>query len=558
MENDQEGTTPGSQLPTSELDTPDCGGPSSVDSKLQTNSTQELIHDTITEYAAENLGFRLTSLGYDDSLFDLGIDSMGVAEISAAIEEQTGKRLVAEAVFELETINELSEYVDSLQPLSRASADMVVSNPSNRSDYPPNIDCNTTAETCEDLDSDSIAAMVHGSEIDPIDHYRRLNRRVNQLKEADMYFFESVISEHKDAWVVADGRRMLMMASYEYLGLLGHDRLKQASLEALETFGTGHHGARLLAGTTAKHRELEDRLAQFMQSEDAIVFSSGYVTNLAAISTLVGPGDCVIGDQWNHASIIDGCRMSGAEFYEFKHNDIDSLAEQLQASGSRRTLVVVDAVFSMDGDVIDLPGVIDLCGKHNALLMVDEAHSLGMLGKNGRGVQEHFGLDADAIDIKMGTLSKTLAGSGGFVAAREEIVTYLRHHARGYIFSGALPAGQASVAVAALDVLEQEPELVTQLHHNQVQYLEGLKAVGFDTARSTTPIVPLMTGSTEQALEMTRICREDGLFVIPVCYPAVPMDAPRLRTCISAIHTPQEIDFAIDVLTRAGRATSVI
>ena len=556
MENDHEGTTTGSPLPDPERQTVGSGDSSSVASKTKSVSTQELIHDTITKYAAENLGFRLSSLGYDDSLFDLGIDSMGVAEISAAIEEQTGKRLVAEAVFELETINELSEYVESLHPLNRDGVASEASNFANTHSDP--IDRRPVGDDPGRLDPDSVAAMVHGSEVDPIDHYRRLNRRVNQLKEADMYFFESVISEHKDAWVVADGRRMLMMASYEYLGLLGHERLKQASREALETFGTGHHGARLLAGTTAKHRELEDRLARFMQSEDAIVFSSGYVTNLATISTLVGPGDCVIGDQWNHASIIDGCRMSGAEFYEFKHNDIDSLAEQLQASGSRRTLVVVDAVFSMDGDVIDLPGVIDLCGKHNALLMVDEAHSLGMLGKTGRGVQEHFGLDADAIDIKMGTLSKTLAGSGGFVAAREEIVTYLRHHARGYIFSGALPAGQASVAVAALDVLEQEPELVTQLHRNQLQYLEGLKAVGFDTARSTTPIVPLMTGSTEQALEMTRICREDGLFVIPVCYPAVPMDAPRLRTCISAIHTPQEIDFAVDVLTRAGRATGVI
>ena len=521
-------------------------------------STEQLIHDTIADYVVKNLGFKIDSIDFDESLFDLGIDSMGVVEISAGIEDKTGKRLVAEEIFELETISELASYVDSLAVVqaSPESAPQRAEGGDLAQRDLARIHGDEPSRSAAEFGS--VDAMLHGHEGDPLDHYRRLNRRVNQLKDADLYFFESVISEHNGAWVVADGRRMLMMASYEYLGLLGHEHLKQTSLSALETFGTGHHGARLLAGTTSVHRKLEQRLAQFMQSEEAIVFSSGYVTNLATVSTLVGPGDCVIGDQWNHASIIDGCRMSGAEFYEFRHNDIDSLGEKLQQAGARRTLVVVDAVFSMDGDIIDLPAVVDLCGKHNAMLMVDEAHSLGMLGKTGRGVQEHFGLDADAIDVKMGTLSKTLAGSGGFVTAKKEVVTYLRHHARGYIFSGALPAGQASVAVAALEVLEREPELVSKLHANQNQYLNGLKAVGFDTASSVTPIVPLMTGTTERALEMTRICREDGLFVIPVCYPAVPMDAPRLRTCISAIHTSQEIDFAIDVLTRAGRATGVL
>jgi glycine C-acetyltransferase len=393
---------------------------------------------------------------------------------------------------------------------------------------------------------------------DPLDHYRRLNRRVTKLKEDGLYFFEPVISEHDDAWVTADGKRMLMLGSYEYLGLLGHSHLKRTSMDALENFGTGHHGVRLLAGTTTIHRELESRLARFMQAEDAIVYSSGYVTNLATISTLVGPGDCVVGDQWNHASIIDGCRMSGAEFFEFKHNDMAALSDKLEQCGNRRTLVVVDAVFSMDGDVIDLPAVIELCRRHGALLMVDEAHSLGVLGQTGRGIQEYFGLDADAIDIKMGTLSKTLAGSGGFVAAKQELVTYLRHHARGYIFSGALPSCQASVAIAALDVIESEPDLVAKLQRNQTHYLSGLKALGFDTAKSTTPIVPIMTRTTDIALEITQICRASSLFVIPVCYPAVPMDAPRLRTCVSAIHSLEDIDFALDVLARAGKQTGLL
>ena len=495
-------------------------------------TTNQLIHDAILDWLNKQPGNDIESIDSDVSLFEMGVDSLGVAEITTEIEALTGKRLVPEEVFELETINELADYVDSLQPYRKHVA--------------------TEQEKVPEM---SIPESVSA---DLFEHYRRLNRRVTKLKEDNLYFFEPVISEHDDAWVVAEGQRMLMLGSYEYLGLLGHSHLKQTCIAAVEKFGTGHHGVRLLAGTTTVHRELEDRLANFMQAEAAMVYSSGYVTNLATISTLVGPGDCVIGDQWNHASIIDGCRMSGAEFLEFKHNDLDSLADKLAECGGRRTLVVVDAVFSMDGDIIDLPGVIDLCRKHNALLMVDEAHSLGVLGKTGRGVQEHFNLDAGDIDIKMGTLSKTLAGCGGFVAAKEEVITYLRHHARGYIFSGALPSGQASVAIAALDVIEREPELVEKLRVNQKQFLSGLKALGFDTAKSVTPIVPVMTHTTDIALEMTRICRADGLLVIPVCYPAVPMDAPRLRTCVSAIHSSEDIDFALDVLARAGKQTGLL
>lgn len=502
--------------------------PPSTDS---TPTTKQLVHDAILSWLKQQPANAVASVDYDQSLFELGVDSLGVAEITTEIEALTGKRLVAEEVFELETINELAAYIDSLKPHLQLA------------------------------DSEAVSPAVPitaGENGDLLDRYRRLNRRVRKLKEDDLYCFEPVISEHDDAWVVADGKRMLMLGSYEYLGLLGHSHLKQTCIAAVEKFGTGHHGVRLLAGTTTVHRELEARLANFMQSESALVLSSGYVTNLATISTLVGPGDCVIGDQWNHASIIDGCRMSGATFLEFKHNSVDSLAEMLAQSFDRRTLVVVDAVFSMDGDIIDLPGVVELCRRHNALLMVDEAHSLGVLGETGRGVQEHFDLDPGDIDIKMGTLSKTLAGCGGFVAARDEIITFLRHHARGYVFSGALPSGQASVAIAALDIIEKEPELVAKLRANQDYYLSGLKALGFDTGKSVTPIVPVMTRTTEIALEMTRICRSTGLLVIPVCYPAVPMDAPRLRTCVSAMHSMEDIAFALRVLADAGRETGLL
>ncbi len=505
-------------------------------------TTHQLVHDTIVRWLRDEASLHVDQIDYDAPLFDLGIDSLGAANIGCQLAERTGKTLHPEVLYELETINELAKHLDSLSITERREEHVLSPGPS------------------AVVSADPGAALLPAAPVPGgmLQRYARLNRRVKRLKAEDRYFFEPEISAHDGAWVVADGKRMLMLGSYEYLGLLGHPHLKQTAMETIRTFGTGHHGVRLLAGTTTVHRRLEAELARFMQAEDAMVFSSGYVTNLATISTLVGPGDVVIGDQWNHASIMDGCRMSGADFWEFQHNDMDSLAELLAKAGPGRTLVVVDAVFSMDGDIIDLPCVVDLCKKHGALLMVDEAHSIGVLGKTGRGVQEHFDLAPDDIDVKMGTLSKTFAGCGGFVAGCEELTTYLRHHARGYIFSGALPAGQASVAIAALEVLEQEPELVQRLRENTVHYLRGLKSLGFDTAKSVTPIVPVMTRNDDTTLEMTRLCRADGLLVIPVCYPAVPMDAPRLRTCVSAVQTRDELDFALDVLARAGRRTGLI
>jgi glycine C-acetyltransferase len=351
---------------------------------------------------------------------------------------------------------------------------------------------------------------------------------------------------------------MLMLASYEYLGLLGHEDLTRAAETAVKKYGTGHHGSRLLTGTTSIHRELEAQLADWMDAEDSIVYSSGYVANLATISALVGPGDYLIGDNLNHASIVDGCKMSGAEFVEFKHNDMDALTSLLLKMEGRRTLVVVDAVFSMEGDIVDLPIVVEICKKHNAILMVDEAHSMGVLGKTGGGIQEHFGLSPDDIDIKMGTLSKSLAGSGGFVASSSEVITYLRHHARGYIFSGALPAVYANVALAALDVLRREPERVAKIWKNVEYYLNGLKSLGFDTGTCETPIVPIMTKSNEGTVQFAQLCREKGLLVAPVCFPAVPMDAPRLRTCITSDHEQRELDVALNILAVAGRQCGII
>ena len=235
-----------------------------------------------------------------------------------------------------------------------------------------------------------------------------------------------------------------------------------------------------------------------------------------------------------------------------------SLRDKLAQTDGRRTVVVVDAVFSMDGDIINLPDVIDLCRRYRALLMVDEAHSIGVLGRSGRGIQEHFNLPDDAIDVKMGTLSKTLASCGGFVAARTELITFLKHHARGYIFSGAVPAAPTAAAIAALEVIEREPNLVSTLWSNRDYYLDGLRRLGFDTGVTETAIVPIMTRNEALTLEMTKRCRADGLFVVPVAFPAVPLNAPRLRTCVSALHTREDLDFALQVLARAGRQVGLI
>ncbi|TWU34321.1 8-amino-7-oxononanoate synthase [Novipirellula artificiosorum] len=508
----------------------------------------EVIEKIVREWLRREMSMNLQAIDYDMPFLDLAIDSLGAISITAEIEDAFQKRMNPELLYELDSIRDLAAHLDSLPEVSASGA---VSHGNLSSNGLGSVAATEPDCPADPSEGDWIAE-------DPISYYTRLNRKVNTAKEQGVYPFEPEISAHDGVWVQCEGKRMLMLSSYEYLGLLGHEELNRAAEDAILDFGTGHHGSRLLTGTTSNHCDLEFRLAQWMRADDAIVFSSGYVANLATISALVGPGDYIVGDKLNHASIVDGCRMSGADFKEFKHNDMDDLVSLLLHSGGRRTLVVVDAIFSMEGDIVDLPSVVEICKKNNALLMVDEAHSMGVLGKTGAGIQEHFGLDADDVDIKMGTLSKSLAGSGGFVAANSQIITYLRHHARGYIFSGALPSVYANVAIAALEVLRREPSRVAQIWKNIEYYHAGLKRLGFDTGASETPIVPIMTRSNDETMAFTHLCRGEGLLVVPVCYPAVPMDAPRLRTCITSTHQQSDLDFALDVLARAGRQCGII
>jgi glycine C-acetyltransferase len=386
-----------------------------------------------------------------------------------------------------------------------------------------------------------------------------LTERASMLKANDLYFYNQPVQEILPGMKVrVNGREMGMYASYSYLGLVGHPRINEAAKKAVDKFGTGTHGVRSLAGTLTIHTELEETIADFKHAEAAITYSSGYATNLSVVSTLMGRGDYVLSDKLNHASIVDGCLMSGAEFRRFRHNDMAHLETMLQnvPEGAAK-MVIADSVFSMDGDIIDLPKVIELTKKYKAWLMIDEAHSVGVLGKQGTGIEEHFGL-GDVIDIKMGTLSKTIPSVGGYVAARKEIITYLRHASRAYIFSAALPPAQAAAANEAFKVILDEPERIEKLNLNTQQFIGGLKSLGFDTMLTETAIVPVLCGDDETAFAITRECQHNDVFVLPVVSPAVPEGLARLRATVTAAHDPSEIERAMDVIGEAGKKLGIV
>ncbi|MDX9991304.1 MAG: aminotransferase class I/II-fold pyridoxal phosphate-dependent enzyme [Anaerolineales bacterium] len=386
-----------------------------------------------------------------------------------------------------------------------------------------------------------------------------LQQRAKTMRENDFYFYNQPIEEMRGgARVLVNGRDMSMYASYSYLGLIGHPRINEAAKRAIDKFGTGTHGVRTLAGSLTIHRELEETIADFKHTEDAVTFTSGYATNLTTISTLMGRGDFVISDKLNHASIVDGCMMSGAEFRRFRHNDMADLEKRLQQIPEGVTkMVVADSVFSMDGDIIDLPRMVELCRKYGAYLMMDEAHSVGVLGATGRGIEEHFNM-VGAIDIKMGTLSKTIPSVGGYVAGKKELIDYLRHASRAYIFSAALPPGQAAAANESFKVILDEPWRMEKLWKNTHQFIDGLKAMGFDTMLTETAIVPVLCGTDERAFALTQACQRQDVFVLPVVSPAVPEGLARLRATVTAAHETDEIQYAMDVIEKAGKQIGII
>ena len=384
--------------------------------------------------------------------------------------------------------------------------------------------------------------------------------RVGKAKDVDRYFYlqptTGVVNNHV---TMADGREMIMLASYSYLGLIGHPSINEASIKAVEKYGSGAGGVRLLTGTADIHERLELKIAEFTGREDACVYSSGYVTNIAIMTGLMGPGDLILMDKLDHASIVDGCLLCGAKWKTYRHNDMTHLEKLLaEAAGEYNTVMVVaDSIFSMDGDIMDLPRTSQLCAEYGARLMVDEAHSTGSLGATGHGIEEHFDLPG-VIDIKMGTLSKTIPSVGGYAAATREMIDYLRHMSRPFIFSAALPPAQAAAALTAFEVIEDEPWRVERLHVVQESYADGLRAQGWDTMKSTTCVVPVLVGDEDKTMDLTRLLFDRGVFVCPIVHPAVPRGTDRLRTCLMATHTDEDITLVLDAFQEAGKELGLI
>jgi 8-amino-7-oxononanoate synthase len=378
---------------------------------------------------------------------------------------------------------------------------------------------------------------------------------VEEGRAQDLYFYLEAIEEYlPDNWVrVAGHGDMLMLGGYSYLGLIGHPRINEAACRAVERYGTGTPGVRMLAGTLSIHRQLEERIAQFKGTEAAVTFSSGYFANVSSIAALVGREDTVICDKLDHASLLDGCLLSGARLVRFAHNDLEHLERCLRnPSNTGRRLVIVDAVYSMDGDIARLPEISRLCREYGAALMVDEAHSIGMLGATGHGIEEHFGLPPDAVDIKMGTLSKAIPSAGGYIAGSARLCEFLSHQARGFVYSGALPPASAAAAMAALEVIESEPHRVERLRTNADHFAKRLRDAGFDYRDSPTAIFPIMCGDDWQAWRLARIAQKGGIYVQAVPYPVVPKGQARLRAAVCATHTTEQLDRCADVLCAAA------
>ncbi|KAF0183969.1 MAG: glyA1 [Nitrospirae bacterium] len=378
-----------------------------------------------------------------------------------------------------------------------------------------------------------------------------------ELQQAGIYPFFRMIESAQDPVVTMNGRKMIMIGSNNYLGLTNHPKVKEAAIDAIKRYGTGCAGSRFLNGTLDIHVQLEEKLARFMRREAALIFSTGFQVNLGVISALVGKDDVVIIDKMDHASILDGCRLSYGEVKRFRHEDMADLERLLAEKNGRGTLVVVDGVFSMEGDIIDLPKVLELCRKYGARLMVDDAHGIGVLGKTGRGTGEHFGLEQE-IDLVMGTYSKSLASIGGFIAGNADIVHYIKHFARSLIFSASPPPASVAAVSAALDIIDSEPERLAQLWKNTHKMNNGFRALGFETGPTETPIIPVIVGADETAFTMAIMLQEAGVFANVAVSPAVPPGKAIMRTSYMATHTDEQLDAVLSAFEKVGRQLSII
>ena len=381
--------------------------------------------------------------------------------------------------------------------------------------------------------------------------------RATTAKAMGIYpYFRSIESE-QDTEVIIGGKKVLMFGSNSYLGLTNHPLIKEASKKAIDKYGTGCAGSRFLNGTLDIHVELENKLAEFVGKEAAIVFSTGFQVNLGVISALAGRSDYLIFDEYNHASIIDGGRLSFAKYFKFKHNDMNDLERLLQSlprDGIK--LIIVDGVFSMEGDIADLPGITDLADKYSANIMVDDAHGLGVLGDQGKGTASHFGL-TNKIDLMMGTFSKSLASLGGFIASDINTIDYIKHNARSLIFSASITPASAASTLAALEIIKNEPERILKLRNLTNYAIEKIRAKGFDIGPTKTPIIPIYIRDDTKTFMFTNALYLEGVFVNPVVSPAVSSEASLIRFSLMATHSEKQIDFAIEKMYKVAQNLNV-
>jgi 8-amino-7-oxononanoate synthase len=382
--------------------------------------------------------------------------------------------------------------------------------------------------------------------------------RAEEAMAMGIYPFFTPIQEVYGNKVKVDGKEMIMVGSNNYLGLLDHPQAQKAAQEAVDRYGVATCGSRFLNGTLDIHVELEEKLAHFMNKEAALAFSTGFQTNQGIISTLVCRGDAVITDQMIHASIIDACRLSYGDVYRYKHNDMADLEKKLQSLDSDiDKMIVVDGVFSMEGDLADLPDIVELAKKYGAQIMVDDAHGIGVMGKNGRGTAEHFGVE-DEIDLIMGTFSKSFASLGGMVVGNKKVISYIKHFARSLIFSASITPASVATVLATLDIIQKEPERRERLWKITKKMRSGFQSMGYDTGPTETPIIPVYIRNDELAFMLWRLLRENGIFTNPVIYPAVPKGEALIRTSYSATHSDEELDTVLEIFERCGKQLGIL
>lgn len=382
--------------------------------------------------------------------------------------------------------------------------------------------------------------------------------RAEQAIAMGMYPYFMPIQEVKGNKVKVDGKEMIMVGSNNYLGLIDHPQVIKAAQGAVDRYGVATCGSRFLNGTLDIHVELEERLAKFMKKEAVLAFSTGFQTNQGIISTLIGKGEAVITDKMIHASIVDACRLSYGEVHTFNHNDMEDL-ESVLSSLNENTgkILVVDGVFSMEGDLANLPEIVELARKYKARVMVDDAHGIGVMGKNGRGTLEHFGVENE-VDLVMGTFSKSFASLGGFIAGERKVISYIKHFARSLIFSASITPASVATVLATLDIIKNEPERRERLWQITEKMKPGFQAMGYNTGPTETPIIPVIIGSDELTFMLWKFLKEDGIFTNPVVYPAVPKGQALIRTSYSATHTDEELDAVLASFEKRGKQLGII